>query len=200
MIYWRDRRLSFIRSPTLLRLELENCLIVRFGFGVAVSQILVPFFAEKMPSWSQNQSAEIDHLFLDHGGRTVISWSLNPPKMIREEERRTASLNERTEAAGKCQEKGYLLGFHFDPIIDHEGWERGYEETISFLFRRIDPGRVAWISLGGFRYPPQLKAIARTVSQIRGSSWESCFPERMRSSVTSRDPRGDVSQAGAMAP
>lgn len=129
-----------------------------------VSQILVPFFAARKNAVLElkTKSAEIDHLLsLDHGGRTVVSWSLNPLKMIREEERRTASLDERMEAARKCQEKGYLLGFHFDPIIDHEGWERGYEETISFLFRRIDPRGVAWISLGGFRYPPQLKAIAR---------------------------------------
>jgi spore photoproduct lyase len=129
-----------------------------------VSQMLVPFFAARKNAILElkTKSAEIDHLLsLDHGGRTVVSWSLNPLKMIREEERGTASLDERMEAARECQEKGYLLGFHFDPIIDHEGWERGYEETISFLFRRIDPGRVAWISLGGFRYPPQLKAIAR---------------------------------------
>jgi len=35
--------------------------------------------------------------------------------------------------------KGYPLGFHFDPIISHEGWERGYEETVLQLFKQIDP-------------------------------------------------------------
>ena len=29
-----------------------------------------------------------------------------------------------------------------------------------FLFDRIDPKGVIWISLGGFRYPPELKGIA----------------------------------------
>ncbi len=29
------------------------------------------------------------------------------------------------------------------------------------LLARIDTKRIAWISLGGFRYPPQLKGIAR---------------------------------------
>ena len=60
------------------------------------------------------------------------------------------------------RKKGYPLGFHFDPIIFHEGWEKGYQEDRSFLFStQIDPKRVVWISLGGFRYPPQLKGIAR---------------------------------------
>jgi len=86
--------------------------------------------------------------------------SVNPPKMIEEEEMGTAPLRDRINAARKCQENGYPLGFHFDPIIYHEGWARGYEEAIHQLFKQIDPGRVVWISLGGFRYPPKLKAIA----------------------------------------
>jgi spore photoproduct lyase len=80
--------------------------------------------------------------------------------MIEEEEMRTAPLEERIDAAMRCQERGFPLGFHFDPLIYHEDWERGYRETILQLFRKIDPKRVAWISLGGFRYPPKLKPIA----------------------------------------
>jgi spore photoproduct lyase len=80
--------------------------------------------------------------------------------MIEKEEMRTAPLKERIDAARRCQEKGYLLGFHFDPILCHEGWEKEYQETIIQLFKQIDPKRVVWVSLGGFRYPPKLKAIA----------------------------------------
>jgi len=57
--------------------------------------------------------------------------------------------------------KSYPLGFHFDPIIFHQGWEKGYQETIGSLFKKIDSKGIVWISLGGFRYPPQLKAIAK---------------------------------------
>jgi len=80
--------------------------------------------------------------------------------MIKEEEVGTAPLRERIEAASKCQEKGYPLGFHFDPLIYHEGWEKEYQGTIDQLFKKNDPKRVVWISLGGFRYPPKLKAVA----------------------------------------
>ena len=46
-------------------------------------------------------------------------------------------------------------------MIHYRGWEVGYREVIQSLFHRIDPKRVIWISLGGFRYPSQLKAIAK---------------------------------------
>jgi spore photoproduct lyase len=104
----------------------------------------------------------VDHLLhLNHQGKTVISWSLNPQKMVEEEERRTASLIERVEAAKRCQEAGYPIGFHFDPLIFYDGWEEGYRETVFSLFKRIDPKGIMWVSLGGFRYPSQLKAVAQ---------------------------------------
>lgn len=129
-----------------------------------VSERLIQLFADRENGILElkTKSAEVDHLLhLNHREKTVISWSLNPPEVIKEEEIRTASLHERVEAARRCQERGYPLGFHFDPMIHYEGWEKGYRETIHHLFNHIDPGRVIWVSLGGFRYPPQLKAIAK---------------------------------------
>jgi spore photoproduct lyase len=108
----------------------------------------------------KTKSAEVDHLLhLDHRRRTIISWSLNPPKIVEEEEKGTVSLEDRITAAQKCQERGYPIGVHFDPIIFYEEWEKGYQKTIDSLFRRIGPRGVIWISLGGFRYPPRLKNI-----------------------------------------
>jgi spore photoproduct lyase len=153
------------RPRSLLRLgtgELSDSLALEPIFPV--SQLLVPFFSENENAILElkTKSAEIGHLLpLNHRGRTVISWSLNPPEVIEGEERRTASLGERIEAAYRCQEAGYPLGFHFDPILDYEGWEKGYRETVFRLFDRIDPKRVIWISLGGFRYPRELKKISK---------------------------------------
>jgi spore photoproduct lyase len=150
--------------PTLHRLgtgELSDSLALESIFPF--SQFLIPFFSEKVNGILElkTKSANVNSLLhLNHRGRTVIAWSLNPPKIIEEEEMRTALLDERIEAARKCQEKGYPLGFHFDPIIYHEGWEKEYQGTILQLFKKIDPKRVAWVSLGGFRYPPKFKAVA----------------------------------------
>ncbi len=125
------------------------------------SQTLVPFFAQKKAILElKTKSSEVEGLLsLDHRGRTVVSWSLNPSKVIKEEERGTASLEDRLEAAKRIQEAGYPLGFHFDPMLHFEGWEKGYEEMIQLLFRQIDSKRIIWISLGGFRYPPQVKGV-----------------------------------------
>jgi spore photoproduct lyase len=142
--------------------ELSDSLALDTVFPV--SSVLIPFFAQRNHAFLElkTKSAEVDHLLhLDHRKRTIISWSLNPPKIIEEEETGTASLGKRIETAQRCQKNGYPLGFHFDPIVFHEGWEKGYQETILSLFERIDPKGVVWISLGGFRYPPQLKAIAK---------------------------------------
>ena len=149
---------------SLLRLgtgELSDSLALESIFPF--SQFLVSFFAETRNGILElkTKSANVDPLLdLNHRGKTVVSWSLTPPKMIGREERRTALLEERISAAGKCQEEGYPLGFHFDPILNHEGWEKEYQETIHRLFKQVDPKRVVWISLGAFRYPPDLKAIA----------------------------------------
>jgi len=127
-----------------------------------LSGVLVPFFAERenVILELKTKSAEVDQLLdLKHRGKTVISWSLNPTPLIEGEEMRTAPLGKRIDSARRCQEKGYPLGFHFDPMIYYDGWEEGYQEVIRSLFNRIDPKGVIWISLGGFRYPPQLKAI-----------------------------------------
>ena len=147
--------------PRLGTGELSDSLALDSIFPL--SQRLVTFFGERQRGILElkTKSAEVDHLLpLDHRGRTVVSWSMNPPNLIQGEERRTAPLEERLGAAKKCLEQGYPVGFHFDPLIHHEKWERGYQETVREMFAQIDPRRIAWISLGGFRYPPHLKGIA----------------------------------------
>jgi spore photoproduct lyase len=150
---------------SLLRLgtgELSDSLALDSIFPI--SQVLIPFFSERKNGVLElkTKSAQVDHLLhLNHRGKTVISWSLNPQEMIDEEEIRTASLVERLDAAERCQAAGYPIGFHFDPIIHYGGWEKGYEEAVLSLFNRIDPKKVIWISLGGFRYPSQLKRIVK---------------------------------------
>lgn len=110
----------------------------------------------------KTKSVEVGNLLdLRHKGRTVISWSLNPDSVISSEELGAPSLDERLEAARLCQEAGYRLGFHFDPLIAYPGWEDEYREVVDLLFRAINPLRIAWISLGALRFPPQMEGILR---------------------------------------
>ncbi|MBL0714976.1 MAG: DNA photolyase [Desulfosarcina sp.] len=96
---------------------------------------------------------------LDHNRKTILAWSLNSESVIRENEIDTAPLQARLEAARRCQEWGYPLAFHFDPIILTDDAEDGYREVIHRLFDRIDPDNIVWISLGTLRCMPSLKNI-----------------------------------------
>ncbi len=89
----------------------------------------------------------------------VVSWSLNPQHIIEKEENFTASLEKRLTSAYLVQERGFRLGFHFDPLIFYPGWETDYDRLIESLFSLIDPSRIFWISLGALRFPPHLKEI-----------------------------------------
>lgn len=96
---------------------------------------------------------------IDHRGKIVVSWSMNAEKIARSEDIGSATLDERLEAAAQCEKLGYKIGFHFDPIIHYDGWQEGYEKTIDKIFNTISDKNIAWVSLGCFRYMPDLKEI-----------------------------------------
>jgi len=128
-----------------------------------LSKKLVSFMKSRKNSVLElkTKSAVIGNLEgLDHGGRTIVAWSLNAPAIMEKEEIRTATLTERLEAAKLCASWGYKLAFHFDPIIDHQNWRQGYSQTIEQLFNAVPASQIAWISMGALRYLPSLKEIA----------------------------------------
>ncbi|MCF8110542.1 MAG: DNA photolyase [Desulfobacteraceae bacterium] len=94
-----------------------------------------------------------------HGGKTILAWSLNTERIISNEEHGTASLAVRIAAAEKCQAKGYPLAFHFDPMLLYPGCKQEYGRVADMLFERIDPENIVWISLGSFRFMPELKDV-----------------------------------------
>jgi spore photoproduct lyase len=96
---------------------------------------------------------------LEHQRKTIISWSLNTPAVMKVEERRTASLEARLNAAEQCQNWGYPLAFHFDPMVIYDGCEADYRKVVKQLFARIRPENIVWISLGTFRFMPTLKPM-----------------------------------------
>ncbi len=98
---------------------------------------------------------------LNHGGRTLIGWSLNTRSVQLMEEPRTASIKQRLAAAQRVSQWGYFLTFHFDPMVEQKDWRQGYRETLEEVFQAVDPSRIVWISLGAFRFMPQLKPIVQ---------------------------------------
>ncbi|MDY6863100.1 MAG: hypothetical protein SV062_08935 [Thermodesulfobacteriota bacterium] len=92
----------------------------------------------------------------------IISFSVNPDTIIKEQEYKTAGLLERIDAAKRCQERGYLIGLHFDPIIHYPGWEEDYYNLIKYIFSHLEKKRIMWISLGSLRFAQKLKPVIQS--------------------------------------
>jgi len=123
---------------------------------------LVEFFADQSQAVLElkTKTDRVQTLLgLNHGGRTIISFSVNAPAVARSEESGAASLKSRLAAAGRAAQHGYRIGFHFDPLIRHPGWREGYQRTVSDIFQHVPAESIAWISLGAFRYLPGLKTV-----------------------------------------
>ncbi len=110
----------------------------------------------------KTKSDTIRHLLgIRDKGNTVLAWTLNTERNIAQYEAGSASLDNRIRAAAAAAGAGYLTAFHFDPMIEYEGWIRDYCEIIDVLFRAVEPARVAWISMGCFRYSRGFREIVR---------------------------------------
>jgi len=128
------------------------------------SSKLVPFFADKKNAIIElkTKSTLIENFInLEHNGRTVVAWSLNTPTIISTEESSAPTLEQRLAAAERCQQAGFKLAFHFDPMIYYDNWEQDYQLVVKKIFEKIKPKNIIWISLGALRYPPQLDQIIR---------------------------------------
>lgn len=106
----------------------------------------------------KSKTTQIDSILpLDHGGKTILSWSVNPQEIVRKEESAADRLSDRLAAARKAQDAGFLVGFHFDPILSLPDGNRLYSELCDAIYTAVDPAGIAWISLGSLRFPPSMK-------------------------------------------
>jgi spore photoproduct lyase len=126
---------------------------------------LLPFFSSRknavleLKSKTDNIRALIESPYRD---RIIVSWSLNSPWIASHEEHLAPSLERRIKAASECQKAGFVIGFHFDPLITHTDWRDQYKRTLDLIDRYIAPRRLIWISLGAMRYMPKLKPIIQS--------------------------------------
>jgi spore photoproduct lyase len=129
------------------------------------TDMLVPVFSSKKNCILElkTKTTYIEELIQkrDLGRRIIAAWSLNTPQVIAREERHTAPLENRILAARRCQQAGFVVAFHFDPLIHYPHWREGYEDVVGLMERHIDPEKVIWISIGSFRYMPELKPVIR---------------------------------------
>jgi len=140
--------------------ELTDSLI--FDHITEYSPRIVEFFKDYPNSTFEfkTKSNKIDKLLtVKPAGNIVVSWSVNPQHIVETIEHYTASLEERLEAAEQCIRGGYLVAFHFDPIMYYQGWEEDYRALVDMILDRIPQRSIYLISLGTLRMTPRLKKI-----------------------------------------
>ncbi|MFW6140795.1 MAG: radical SAM protein [Acidobacteriota bacterium] len=128
------------------------------------SKELISFFRRKnrVNFELKTKSLNIENILNEEPAENIIiAWSLNTEFMAEKEEKKAPSVKDRIEAAFEVQKRGFRVAFHFDPLILYSGWEQGYHAVIKSLFTRINPDRIAWISLGSLRFPKPLKGLIR---------------------------------------
>jgi spore photoproduct lyase len=122
------------------------------------SRIMIPFFARQKHARLTllTKSANVENLLsLDHRGRTILSWSLNPPEVSSAFERNVPFPDERIAAMQKCADAGYPLRVVIMPIMPVEGWQKKYANFIDSFLTSVPLER---ITLGQIcSYPGALK-------------------------------------------
>ena len=91
----------------------------------------------------------------------IVTWSLNTPTIIKNEEHLTASLDERISAARTLSDKGVLVGFHFHPIIQYKNYLNDYKKIYDTLQSTFKPEEVVLVSMGTLTF------IKPVVKQLR---------------------------------
>lgn len=113
---------------------------------------VVPFMPQNAPRTRLlflTKSDCVDSLLaLDHGGQTIVSFSVNTDKVWQYLEHRTPSPAARLTAAHKAQQAGYEVRLRIDPVIRYSTWEKDYRALVEEIFTRVQPSR---ITIGEYR-------------------------------------------------
>jgi len=151
-----DEIIKFDKSKTPKSLRVLN--LGELGDPLAVDHItgfakqIIPFMPEHAPRtrllFLTKSDCVDDILSLDHGGQSIISFSVNTDTVFQQLEHRTASPDSRLIAAAKAQKAGYEIRLRIDPVIFYSTWERDYIALIDKIFEYVQPAR---ITIGEYR-------------------------------------------------
>lgn len=130
--------------------ELGDPLAVDYITGFAKQ--IIPFMPEHAPGTRLlflTKSDCVDEILgLEHGGQSIISFSVNTDKVFKQLEHRTPSPEARLAAAAKVQKAGYEVRLRIDPVIFYSTWEKDYITLVDKIFECIQPTR---ITIGEYR-------------------------------------------------
>ncbi len=86
------------------------------------------------------KSDNVDSILnIKHNGHTIVGFSLNPEKVIKEFEKGTPSLDRRLIAANKVQEAGYPLRLRLGPIVPLRAGNKPMRRLLKKYLRELIP-------------------------------------------------------------
>lgn len=128
------------------------------------SKVLIDFF-RNYPKWTlefKTKSDLVDEVLKCEPSKNVIlSWSVNPDYIVKNEEHGTASLSERLQAARRCLDRGFAVAFHIDPVIYHPEWKTNYGDLIHQITSSFQAEEVPYLSVGALRFQPEQRHLMR---------------------------------------
>lgn len=139
-------------SDSLMFGNREGVLDALFEFAFANPNVILEFKTK-----SDNVKYFLEN---DCPNNILLTWSLNTPTIIENEEHLTASLDKRINAAKKMADKDIKIGFHFHPIVEYEGYLEEYKEVYAQLLAKFQASEVALISFGTLTFiKPVIKQL-----------------------------------------
>jgi len=139
---------------------------------------------------------EVDHLTgLDHGGKTIASFTLSPEPVAALLEAGAPSPAARLAAIEKLARAGYPIRVRFSPIVPIRGWRGAYWRLVQRLAAAASPELVTLWSLSMIDFEdlgsivpleeldaPMLAAARAAAEDMRGSKGAP-FPEETRAEM-----------------
>jgi hypothetical protein len=153
-----DRTAIRLARPTAFYLgKLQDGLALEPLSGYA--RTMIPFFARNPYARMVilTKSADVENLLdLDHGGRTILSWTVSTPEVARHFERNTPDVMARIEVMRRCAQAGYPVRAVLMPIIPVADWQEIYRR---FMVMLLDSVPLSRITLGCICSYPQAQRL-----------------------------------------
>ena len=111
-----------------------------------LSEQLVPFMPRHAPHtkllFLTKSDCVRNLLEMQHGGQTIVSFSINTDQVWQHLEHRTPSPTDRLKAARKVKDAGYEVRLRIDPVVRYSTWEKDYHRLTEMIFDHVEPSRV----------------------------------------------------------
>jgi len=175
--FYNQNKIGFDKDfkEKLLNLELDSNEIYHIGTGQSSDSLMwgnrdgildaLFDFATKNPNVILEFKTKSNNIkyFLENKvpSNIIVTWSLNTPTIIKNEEHLTASLSERIKSARVLANKGVLVGFHFHPIVVYKDYLEDYKKIYDTLLTTFTPNEVILISMGTLTF------IKSVIKQLR---------------------------------